>query len=135
MKIAIDDSPELPKAIQDGLAAYNHEAVGHSEPKPLNVSVRDDTGAIKGGVVARFNFDTVYIDLVWLDDALRGQGQGRAMIELVEAEARKLGARQSWLYTLSFQARPFYETLGYKVFGEMPYMDGKHRRYFMRKDL
>ena len=135
MKIAIDDSPELPKAVSDGLTSYNRAVAGHAEPKTLNVSVRDDTGAIRGGVVARFNFDTVYIDLVWLDDALRGQRQGRAMIELVEAEARKLGARQSWLYTLSFQARPFYETLGYKVFGEMAYMDGKHRRYFMRKDL
>jgi len=39
------------------------------------------------------------------------------------------------LYTLSWQARPFYEKLGYRVFGEMPFADGAHRRYFMRKDL
>jgi GNAT superfamily N-acetyltransferase len=135
MKIAVDDSPDVPKAVSDGLSAYNRKVAGHSEPVTLNVSVRDDADAIKGGVVARFNIDTVYIDLVWLDDALRGQGQGRAMIELVESEGRKRGAKQSWLYTLSFQARPFYETLGYEVFGEMAYMDGKHRRFFMRKDL
>jgi GNAT superfamily N-acetyltransferase len=135
VKIAIDDSPDVPAAGLNGMAAYNREVAGHAEPKPLNVSVRDASGAIKGGVVARSNFDTVYIDLVWLDDALRGQRHGRAMIELVESETRTLGAMQAGLYTLSFQARPLYESHGYGVFGEMAYMDGKHRRSFMRKDL
>ena len=47
----------------------------------------------------------------------------------------KIGAVQSWLHTLSWQARPFYERLGYILIGEMPLGGGKHRRYFMRKDL
>jgi GNAT superfamily N-acetyltransferase len=101
----------------------------------VNVAVRDDDGRLRGGVVARVAFDTVYVDIVWLDDSLRGSGHGRAMMAQVEDKARQLGARIAWLYTLSWQARPFYEKLGYRVFGEMPFHDATHHRYFMRKDL
>jgi hypothetical protein len=36
---------------------------------------------------------------------------------------------------MSFQAKPFYEKLGYRQFAELPWLGGKHRRHFMRKDL
>ena len=133
--IAFDDRAETAKAIRDGLTEFNRTAVNFPEPTPVNVAVRDQDGALHGGVVARVTHDTLYIDIVWIDDSLRGGGHGRAMIEQVEDKARALGARLAWLYTLSWQARPFYEKLGYRVFGEMPFADGAHHRYFMRKDL
>jgi GNAT superfamily N-acetyltransferase len=133
--IAFDDSAETAKAVRDGLTEFNRRAVNFPEPVPVNVAVRDGSGALHGGVVARVTHDTLYMDIVWLEETLRGGGHGRAMIEQVEDKARALGARLAWLYTLSWQARPFYEKLGYRVFGEMPFADGAHRRYFMRKDL
>jgi len=57
------------------------------------------------------------------------------MMNLVEDRARTLGAREAWLYTMSFQAKPFYEKLGYRQFAELPWMGGAHKRHFMRKDL
>jgi GNAT superfamily N-acetyltransferase len=135
LKIARDNSPDVAKAVEEGLTAFNNKVVGAFTSVPVNVSVRDDDGVVRGGVVGSFVFDTLYISLVWLDDSLRGTGHGRAMMELAEAEGRALGATQSWLYTLSWQARPFYESLGYKVFGEMPFVNATHRRYFMLKSL
>ena len=133
--ITDDDSEEAARAIRDGLTAFNRKAVDLPEPLPVNVIVRDAAGAIRGGVVARFALDTVYIDLVWLDDSVKGGGTGRAMMERAEERARALGARIAWLYTMSWQARPFYERLGYKLLAEMPYASGRHRRYFMWKKL
>ncbi len=135
ISIIFDDRAETAKAIRDGLTEFNRRTVNFPEPLPVNVAVRDADGKLRGGVVARVAHDTVYIDIVWIDEALRGGGHGRAMMEQVEDRARELGARIAWLYTLSWQARPFYEKLGYCVFGEMPFKDGEHRRYFMRKDL
>lgn len=135
LTIEEDDSEEAARAVRDGLTAFNRKAVNFPDPIPANVVVRDNDGNIRGGVVGRVAHDTVYIDLVWLDDALRGEGLGRAMLEQAENRARRLGARIAWLYTLSWQARPFYERLGYTVFGEMPFADGAHRRFFMRKNL
>lgn len=133
--IAYDDSAETARAIRDGLTEFNRNAVNFPEPIPVNVAVRDGDGALRGGVVARVALDTLYIDIVWIDDALRGGGHGRAMMEQVEEKARSLGAKLAWLYTLSWQARPFYEQLGYRAFGEMPFAGGAHHRYFMRKTL
>ena len=52
---------------------------------------------------------------------------------MAETEAKRLGAREVWLYTMSFQAKPFYEKLGYQQFAELKWLDGA--RHFMRKDL
>jgi len=135
VSIDYDDSQEAAKAVRDGLTAFNRHAADLPEPLPVNVIVRDADGAIKGGVVGRFAIDTVYIDLVWLDDSLKGKGVGRTMMGKAEDRARALGATIAWLYTMSWQARPFYEHLDYKLLAEMPYANGRHRRYFMWKDL
>jgi GNAT superfamily N-acetyltransferase len=133
--IEFDDSAETAKAIRDGLTEFNRKVVNFPEPIPVNVAVRDRDGELRGGIVARVAHDTVYIDIVWLDESLRGGGHGRTMMEQVEEKARDLGARIAWLYTLSWQARPFYEKLGYRLFAEMPFAGGAYHRYFMRKDL
>ena len=36
---------------------------------------------------------------------------------------------------MSFQAKPFYEKLGYTQFAELAWLGGRHARHFMRKDL
>lgn len=135
MKLALDDGKEVEKAIEDGLSAFNRRVAATTDPAPVNVTVRDDDGKIVGGIVARVWMEALYISLVWLDDGLRGTGQGKTMMALVEKRARELGAKHVWLNTLSWQARPFYEALGYTCFGDMPISGGKHRRYFMQKSL
>lgn len=135
-EVVSDNSEETAQAIERGLNAYNRKTVDvNLESKPVNVAVRDSVGKVCGGIVARVNADALYVSLVWLEDHLRGTGQGRRMMQKVEDEGRKLGARIAWLNTLSFQARPFYEKLGYRLFGEMPVDGGRHKRYFMQKDL
>jgi len=56
---------------------------------------------------------------------LMGQAEGRA---------RERGCHSTWLDTFSFQARGFYEKLGYEEFGRLDYPPG-HYRHFMRKRL
>ena len=135
MKIALDDGKEVEKAVEDGLSAFNRRVAGSADPIPVNVTVRDEAGTIVGGIVARVWMAQLYVSLVWIDDSLRGKGHGKAMMAAVEARAREVGATNVWLNTLSWQARPFYEKLGYSCFGEMPVADGKHRRYFLQKAL
>ncbi len=49
---------------------------------------------------------------------------------IVEALASRLHAH---LDTFSFQARGFYEALGYEVFGRLEEYPPGHERYFLRK--
>ena len=41
----------------------------------------------------------------------------------------------AYLETASFQALPFYEGLGYSIFGELPEISEGHTLYFLKKDL
>jgi predicted N-acetyltransferase YhbS len=75
------------------------------------------------------------VDTVWNDEAARGQGLGAEMVRLTENEARKVGARGVWLYTTSFQAKPFYEKLGYVQFAELQWPGSNLKRHFMCKTL
>jgi GNAT superfamily N-acetyltransferase len=135
LALETDDKDDVLQALMAGMKAFNGAAVPELNAHKIVAAIRDDAGRIVGGVIGRLAGDSVYMEVVWTDASVRGTGQGRAMMLLAEAEAKRLGAREAWLYTMSFQAKPFYEKLGYAQFGELDWLDGRHKRHFMRKDL
>ena len=52
-----------------------------------------------------------------------------------EAWARERNLAGMWLDTFAFQARPFYEKLGFSVFGTIEDHPRGSRRFFMQKRL
>ncbi len=50
-------------------------------------------------------------------------------------EAARRGCRYAWLDAFSFQARGFYEKLGYTVLGTLEDSPPGHSRYFLKKNL
>jgi GNAT superfamily N-acetyltransferase len=131
-----DDSDEsVFRALIDGMRAFNRRMIPELYSRKITVAVRDESGAVRGGAIGRIAGDSMYVEVVWNDDETRAHGYGRRMMLMLEEEARKGGARESWLYTMSFQAKPFYQKLGYTPFAELPWLAGKHSRIFMRKDL
>jgi GNAT superfamily N-acetyltransferase len=137
MKVALEDDAddEVWKTMLAGMRAFNGAAVPGLQSHKIVAAIRDDDGRLHGGVIGRLAGDSMYVEIVWNDDEVRGTGLGRETMRLVEDRARALGAREAWLYTMSFQAKPFYEKLGYRQFAELPWLHGRHARHFMRKDL
>ena len=103
--------------------------------RPLGVFLRDEAGTLVGGASGYVNWNWLFINLVWLDESLRGGGHGRRMILALEQAARERGCTHAHLDTFSFQARPFYEKLGYEVFSTLDDYPPGHRRFFMKKVL
>ncbi len=120
--------------ISDRLIAFNRAAVPESQSTPFQVTLRDETGRLVGGITAAIRFELLRIDDVFLDDAARRGGWGTKLMDACEAEAVRRGAKLACLMTYSWQARPFYEKRGYQVFGELPYND-KHSIYWLKKTL
>ncbi len=128
--------PDAEAIIGDGLNAYNDAIVGYADRTPLNVLVCDGTdGPVIGGISGRTSLGLLFIDLVYLPDAARGQDIGTWMMAMVEDEARRRGCRSGVLYTISFQAPGFYQRLGWTVFGEVPCDPPGTSRVFLRKDF
>ena len=66
---------------------------------------------------------------------MRKHKLGAKMMADAEAEGRRRGATMAHLDTFSFQARGFYEKLGYTVFGTLDYPGQNIQRHYMSKPL
>lgn len=123
------------KAILKGLVAYNRSQIGRRKWKNLAITIRNDDGDIVGGVTGEAWADWLFVQLLWLDEAHRGKDLASRAMDALEDEARAFGAKHAYLDTFSFQARPFYEKRGYRVFGTLENYPDAHSRYWMTKPL
>ena len=135
--IALEDdlSLEDQQLIHNGLGAYNHEQAGESGYRKLRLVIRDTNGSIIGGLLAETYWGWMFIETLWIDKSLRGQGVGSKLMREAEAEAIRRGCTKCYLDTFSFQARPFYESHGYTVFASLPNFPDGHQRHFLVKEL
>lgn len=123
------------KAIVAPLVAYNESQAGASHGRALVVEVRDAANAVIGGLWGTTGYGWLFTQLLVVPAELRGQGVGTQIMRLAEAEAVARGCRGAWLDTFEFQARAFYEGLGYTCFGELPNYPPGFSRFFMQKEL
>ena len=66
---------------------------------------------------------------------VRWHGFAKELMKRAELYAVERGCTDAFLDTFSFQARPFYEILGYRVFGMLENIPAGHQHYFMTKRL
>lgn len=137
LSITIEEEPDGPdvQVLADGLTAHALPVVGRPGFRQLGVFARDAKGSVVGGIAALTNWEWLHINLVWVDESLRGTGLGHRLLETVEAAARERGCRWAHLDTFSYQARPFYERHGYQLFATLEDYPRGHQRFFLRKAL
>ncbi len=68
-----------------------------------------------GGVHGTITEDSMYIAWLVVDEEYRENGVGKALMHKIEEKAKELNVYSINLGTVEFQARKFYEKLGYKV--------------------
>ena len=68
-------------------------------------------------------------------ETARGQGLGTRLLQRAEAIARARGCGNALLDTFEYQARPFYEKLGYRLFGTLDGYPPGYRQFYLTKAL
>ncbi len=121
--------------VSDGLSLYNVGKTGHDSWRPVKLFVRDGTGLIRGGLLGDVWGGWLHVTVLWLEEALRGSGLGRRLLETAEAEARAAGCRYAHLDSHTFQAPDFYRKLGYEEFGRLKDSPLGHEQVFLWKRL
>jgi len=134
--IRTTDVPDeaLRNGILGPLAEYNQARTGRNDHRPLIIAIEDPEGRVIGGLWGRTVYDWLFVELLFVPDALRGHGVGSDLMKRAETEALTRGCHSAWLDTFEFQARGFYERLGYTCFGVLPNYPVAPR-YFMKKAL
>ena len=135
--IRLTDVPEAAtrQTILDSLVAYNRAKSGRDDPRPLILAIEDSASQVVGGLWGRTAYDWLYVELLIVPESLRGRGVGRDLMSRAEREAVARGCHSAWLDTFEFQARGFYERLGYTCFGELANYPAGSARYFLQKTL
>jgi GNAT superfamily N-acetyltransferase len=118
-----------------GLNRFNRQVVGELPYGRVLIEARSPRGALVGGLEAVVYYQWMFVANLFLADRVRRGGIGTRLIAAAEQHARKMGCTGVWLDTFAWQARPFYEKLGYRVFGSLPDYPAGHARWFLMKRI
>jgi GNAT superfamily N-acetyltransferase len=121
--------------VVNGVDNHNIAATGLAAYYPVNFVLRGERGDVLGGLLGQLWGGWLQVSYLWVAEPARGQGLGVQLMEAAEAYARSRGAVGATLETHSFQARPFYEQLGYEVFGTLDGYPPGHAKFFLKKKL
>ena len=91
--------------------------------------------AVLGGLFGHMEYNWLHLEQLYVDEEYRGHDIGTELMEIAETYAKEKCATGIVLETWSFQARPFYEKLGYEVFAELKDCPPGTIMYLLRKEL
>lgn len=118
--------------IHQSLHAFNIAHAGPLGYRTLAVLSRQES-QIVGGLIGDTHWNWLFIKTLWVADAFRRRGLGRSLMLAAEQEAFKRGCSHAYCDTFDFQALPFYQKLGYEIFGQLDDFPTGHHRYFLQK--
>ena len=135
LTLALETDP--PAAFRATLAerihAFHAQTVRPWRADRFGLRITDAAGGLAAGLIGVTAWEWLFVEAVWVDAAQRGRGTGRALMAAAEDHARARGCHAAWLDT--FQAREFYQALGYEVFGSLADYPPGQTRWFLRKTL
>ncbi|MXP46899.1 GNAT family N-acetyltransferase [Altererythrobacter luteolus] len=139
VSIELDLDRERAQQLSEGIVEFNRAAVPDLEPNEaetqFHVLAQDAAGNVAGGLRATCYWNTLHIELLWLSDTARGTGIGRELVEKAEEFAISQNCRKALVETTSWQARPFYEKLGYTHMATLHDRPKGHASHYLSKTL
>lgn len=90
-------------------------------------------GKLIGGAVGYIEWNWYFLDQLWIEKEHRKSGIGTKIINKIEEYAKKNNLLGIRMETWSFQARGFYEKMGYNVYATFEDCPPGTIDYFLRK--
>lgn len=128
-------TPSDVAALDDAIHAFNVERTGFDDGRLLAIVLRDPDGAIHAGLHGHTWGGCCEIKVLWIAERHRGRGLGTALLTAAEREAARRGCTRVVLFSHSFQAPGFYESLGYRRIASVDGYPTGHANVLLIKDL
>lgn len=103
--------------------------------KSFSFSCLDQDKNFIAGIQGISLWGSLYITSLFVDENHRNKKYGSILMEKAEELARERGCNFIALSTTDFQAKPFYEKLGYKLEFTRHGYEKDSIMYYLRKDL
>lgn len=128
-------SPAVRTRIELGVDLHNIAATGIDAFATPHFTLREASGEVRGGLIGEIWGGWMHVSYLWVDTAVRHRGWARKLLQAAERYAVAHGVHDVALETHSFQARPFYEAMGYEVFATLEDFPPGHQKHFLRKKI
>jgi len=125
----------LKDVVVNGVDYHNIAATGHAAYYPVGFYLRNAREEVLGGLLGEIWGGWLHVTHLWVAEPARGVGNATRLMQAAERHAIERGCQGAFLGSFSFQARPFYEKLGYEVFGTLADYPPGHQLFFLRKRL
>jgi len=118
------------------LRRYNYGFVGeYPKQEYIRIDARDDSGRLLGGLRGFVFLYWLDVEVLFVEEDVRGAGLGSRLLAEAEQQAITLGAKNAKLSTFEWQARGFYLKQGYEEHARIDdYAPGFYLAY-MKKAL
>jgi GNAT superfamily N-acetyltransferase len=107
MRMQVTVEPEAPPAdietVRAGLLAFNVDVIGDPDEEPVQVFLRDEAGAVVGGLLGHIRWRWLYVAKLWIAAEHRGGGNGAGLMRAAEEHARRRGCIGAYLDTFEYQ--------------------------------
>ena len=124
------------EAVEHGLRSHNTAMTGLVDYYPLVLLIRDSRNSVVGGLIGNTMGRWLHVRSLWVELRSRGRGFASDLMAAAESYAHTRNCIGAFLQTASYEARPLYEKIGYRVFAELKDHPVKgHDRFFMAKAL
>ncbi len=135
--LSVEDtpSPAVLRVIQEGLSRHALPVTHVPGFQRVAVLARDERSTLIGGAVGAINWTWLHVALLWVSETHRHTGLGTRLMDALEDIGVRRRCTHAHLDTFSYQARPFYERRGYRVFATLQDYPPGHERIFMEKTL
>lgn len=126
---------EIADIIEQGVSTYNQPYFGEiKEDKKFAIYIRHSNNII-GGISGNIFNKYIRVGFAWIDENYRNKKLGTKLFKELEKFAKSKNCTFIQLATFDFQARPFYEKIGFECLGIIPkWLEGRDCA-FMRKVL
>ncbi|KIE04940.1 putative GCN5-related N-acetyltransferase [Candidatus Jidaibacter acanthamoeba] len=136
-KLIVQDSEnsEITEILKQGVrsysSAYFNGVVGGDS---FVIYTQNKEGKVIGGISGNLG-RYAKVAWAWVDEEYRSQKLGTKLFNELDKFAKSKGSRYILLETFEFQAKPFYEKIGYECIGTVKRLIEGYDCHFMRKEL
>jgi ribosomal protein S18 acetylase RimI-like enzyme len=126
---------------QDGdilFEGINEQAVQKKGLRPVEsfgIFLKNDKKEVVAGLTGIFLYGCVHIDLLWVQEKYRDQKMGKDLMFKAEEFAREKECHFATVFTMDWEALPFYQKLGYEIEFVREGYEKQSRMYMLRKQL
>ncbi|MBZ9858518.1 GNAT family N-acetyltransferase [Mesorhizobium sp. CA12] len=122
-------------AVEERLDKDNRRLTGRGDDRALVFALRDEQGRAVGAAAGYSWAGIAELTLMWVDEAYRGLGLGRKLLDAFVAEAAARGSLRIWVSTHDFQAPGLYEKAGFERMAELTGWPEGHSNIILCKTI